>query len=52
MITWLSLDTVGEGKSIVSFIFNIKQFIFPLDLYYLTNKVKTGHTDTDKVQVI
>ena len=32
-------------------IFNIKQFVFALDLYYLKNKVKTGHPDSDKAQV-
>ena len=52
-IKWLSIDTVGEGKSILSAVcFNIKHFIFPLDFYYWMNKVKTGHPDSDKAQVI
>ena len=51
-IIWLSIDSVGEGKSSLSVVFNIKQVIIPLDLYYLMNKAKTGHPDSDKVQVI
>ena len=51
-IIWLSIDTVGQGKSSLSIVFNIKLFIFPLDLYYLMNKVKTGHPDSDKVQAL
>ena len=50
-IIWLSIGTVGERKSILSIVFSIKQFIFSSDLYYLMNKVKTGHPDSDKVQV-
>ena len=46
------IDTVDEGKSILSIVFNIKQFIFPLGLYFLMTKVKTVHPDSDKVQLL
>ena len=32
--------------------FNLKLFIIPLDFYYLMNKAKSGHPDSDKVQII
>ena len=51
-VKWLSIDTVCEGRSILSVLFYIKWFIFPLDLFYLTDKVKTGNPDSDKAQVI
>ena len=35
----MAVFTVGEGKSILSVVFNIKQFIVPLDLYNSMNKV-------------
>ena len=32
------------------FFFDIKRFIFPLHLFYLMGKVKTGNPDSDKEQ--
>ena len=34
------------------FFFYIEWFIFPLDLFYLMGKVKTGNPDSDKAKVI
>ena len=34
------------------FFFYIKWFIFPLDLFHLMGKVKTGNPDSEKAQVI
>ena len=47
----MSIDTVGERKSILSVLLH-KTVHISLDLYYLIDKVKTGHPDSDKVQVI
>ena len=46
----MSIDIVGEGKSILSIVFNVK--MFPSDLYYLMDKVKTGHPDSDKAHIL
>ena len=51
-VKWLSVDTVGEGRSILSIFLLQKWFIFPLDLFYFMCKVKTGNPGSDKAQVI
>ena len=53
LVKRLSIDTVGEGRSILSvFSFTSNGFIFSLDLFYLIGKLKTGNPDADKARVI
>ena len=48
----LSIDTVGEGRSILIVFLLHKIVYILLDLFYLMGKVKTGNPDSEKAQVI
>ena len=48
----LSIDTVGEGRSILSDFLLHKMVYISFYLFYLMDKVKTGNPDSDKAQVI